>query len=253
MWRLLVCVTVCTGLLVPGCGATSPELTPTPSASPQPAADLPPSWVQHEAAWQALDAGDAHPSICRWTYAAIARTNSLEPPTAQLTRLFPASFKVYIVIVYGQFPPDPENNDPFAARAMYLVLLARNHYYCAFGFLATQPKLAAFGPLHSYVPEPATAAGIWGHAMFAGGPPPGGPWPLAHVHVGIWKGLASSIGTSVPWRAISSDGDGFFFVRLPAGVYTMKLLAKGHGSPVPATVTVRPDQPTAVGVYGQGM
>ena len=34
--------------------------TPSPSASP-PAADLPPPWVQHEVAWQALDAGDAHP------------------------------------------------------------------------------------------------------------------------------------------------------------------------------------------------
>ena len=135
MRRLLVCVTVCIVVALAGCGAASPGPTPTPSASAQPAVGLPPVWVQYEVAWQALDAGDAHPARCMWTYTTAMRASSLTPPNAQLTGLLPAGRKVYVAVVSGRFPPDPANH-PFAARAFYLVLAPQGHYYWAMRFLS---------------------------------------------------------------------------------------------------------------------
>jgi hypothetical protein len=243
---------VVVGLLLAGCGAVSPAPTSTPSASPEPAADLPPTWVQHEVAWQALAAGDAHPARCLWTYATAAQANSLLPSHASIP--LSAGSRAYVAIVYGQFPPDPDNH-AFTARAFYLVMVPQDHSYWALHFLAGRPKLAGLGPLHSCIPELPDGSAVWGHTMFEGGPPPGGPWPLAHMRVGIWRGSSASPAgpAGQPWRKVSSDADGFFTVSLPPGVYTMKLLAKNEGFAAPAMVTVTSGQPVAAGVYGEGM
>jgi hypothetical protein len=164
-----------------------------------------------------------------------------------------ASSRVYVAIVYGRFPPDPDDH-AFTARTFYLVIVPQGHYYWALHFLAGRPKLAGLGPLRSYVPELPSGSSVWGHTMFEGGPPPGGPRPLAYMRIGVWRGRSSSYAgpAGQPWRKISSDGDGFFTVTLPPGVYTMKLLAKNEGIPAPTTVTVTSGQLVAAGIYGEG-
>jgi len=250
--RLLTVASACAVVLLAGCSAGSPTQAPTPITRSQPAADLPPAWVQHEVAWQALAAGDAHPARCLWTYATGAQVNSLLPSHASIPLL--AGSRVYVAIVYGRFPPNPDDH-AFTAHTFYLVMVPQGHYYWAFHFLAGRPELAGLGPLRSYVPELPSGSSVWGHTMFGGGPPPGGPRPLAHMRVGIWRGGSTGpVGPAgKPWRKVGSDADGFFAVALPPGIYTMKLLAKNAGFAPPATVTVTSGRPVAVGVYGEGM
>jgi hypothetical protein len=245
--RIAYAMTIAVVLLA-GCGGSTPTPTPTPTPTTTTVADLPPLWVQQEVSWQALAAGDAHPRSCRWTLAPASRAVGLDSQQLSYMR-GPSSGKVYVAIVQGDFRPT-YGDLAGSARFMYLVMDAHSHHL-TWGFLSTQPHVRALGHLHAYRPTLPLTSGIWGHAMFGGGPIPG-VYPIAHVPVGVWRG-AQKESSGAPLKSVSSDANGFFKVALPDGVYTLKLLSDKHGWVVPTTVTVRAGMPVAAGVFGEGM
>jgi hypothetical protein len=240
-------------LALAGCSNRSPSppasSSPPPSSSPS-AADLPPVWVQSEAMWQSLAAGDPHPRLCQWLYVEPARAAGLRGSATSYLRLFRSMGKAYVVVVHGHFTPD--GGQTAAAALLYLVLIKRpdDHYYLAHGFATSSIYLARLGRVHVYVPQLPLHAGVWGHTMFVGGPFPGGPAPIAHVDVAVWKGDRVPR-SGQPLRRLRSDADGFFALDLPPGIYTFTLTATDHGWPLPDTVSVGAGQPAAAGVYGE--
>jgi hypothetical protein len=253
--RVRALIVLAAAVLLVGCGgSTSPSRTRPPSVSP---ADLPPAWVQNEVAWQALAAGDPHPGSCQWALTTPKRAAFVGGRATSYLRGFggdPPASMVYVVVLQGHFTPPYDEQPPGLANSLYLVLGADGHgghYYLAHGFAATSPDLARLGSLHTFTPQLPVTSGVWGHTMFAGGPFPG-QWPITGVSVEVWQG-SKAFASGPALETVRSDADGFFALDLPPGTYTFLLTGSGHGSPMPATVTVKAGEPVAAGVYGEGM
>jgi hypothetical protein len=239
--------------LLAGCGGTSSSQSPSSSPSPSPspsAADVPPVWVQSEAMWQSLAAGEARPVSAQWLRIDPARAATIGGSATSYLHLFRSMGKAYVVVLRGRFTPDA--GQPAAATLLYLVLVGNGdgtHTYLAHGFAASPIRLARLGKVHTYVPRLPVHNAVWGHTMFAGGPFPGGPFSIVNVGVNVWRGHRAS---GRPLARVSSDANGFFSLDLPPGSYTFKLAASNHGFPMPDTVTVEAGKTVAAGVYGSG-
>jgi hypothetical protein len=230
-------------LMLAGCGSYNVSTAP---GGPPSKGDLPPVWVQQEALWQSLASGDAHPQWCRWLLIRPSRAAAVGGKTTAYLHMF-TSFSeglAYVVVVRGHFHTDFGGT----ARTLYLVLAQRSHLYLAHGPGVSLTAFAKLGRSHSFVPRLPFTAGLWGHAMFEGGPFPGGPRPLAHVAVAIWRG---SLAGGQTLTTVHTDVNGFFSLNLPAGTYALKLKSAASGWPTPTTVTVKPGEPAAVGVCGE--
>ena len=228
-------------VLLAACGSPAPKASPTS----QPAADLPPAWVQHEVAWQALAARDAHPRICQWTLATASRARKLDPGRTSYLRSYPDM--AYVLIVRGDFVAYGEPS--LHSHTMYLVIRAAHHDYIAFGFLLGPEDLSKLGTLNSYTPQLPLSSGVWGHTMIQGGAFPGGPSPITGVNVAVWKGDRSAT-FAQPLKTVRSDAEGFFTLGLPPGVYTFKFTDPHyHSLGQYETVTVTEGQPTAARVF----
>ena len=233
-----------------GCGTRGPSSLPSSSPS---AADLPPVWVQNEAMWQSLAAGDPHPQACEWLLTRPARAAGLVGSATSYLHIFNSIDEVYVVVLHGDFGPQQAqvNGPTTAASSLYLVM-TQSHAYLAHGFTNASIDLAPLGRVHTYIPQLPVHAGVWGHTMFVGGPAPGGPWPLARVDVLVWKG-SHVPASGQPLTHVLSDADGFFMLDLSPGVYVLKLNATNHGWARADVVIVKAGEPVAAGVYGEGM
>jgi hypothetical protein len=238
-------VTALTAVLVLAAGvATSCVLSPRAAAS---VGARPPVWVQLEALWQSLAAGEPHPAALQWRLTTAARAAHLAGSATSYLSSFDPLGGVYVVVLRGHFrPPDAPGA---RARRLYLVLEAKGHAYLAHGCTsARRLHLASLGHLRVYVPQLPVRDGVWGHTMVVGGPFPGGPRPLARALVVVWQGADAPAGDR-PLMQVRSDGAGFFVLQLTPGVYTMRLSISGGGPLTPTTVTVESDEPVAAGVY----
>ena len=248
--RLLcgLCLVSLYALAAIGCGGKALPPSPGPSLSP---ADVPPAWVQHEALWQSLAAGEPHPRVCQWLYTSAARAAFLGGRATSYLRSFTRLIdRAYVVVLHGHFKPI--QGEAGSARTLYLVLTPQYHNYVARGFAAASIDLARLGAIHTYVPQLPIRAGVWGHTMFEGGAAPGGPVRLSRVVVAVWAG-ATVPSAGQPFRRVRSDTDGFFALQLSPGIYTFQLDATGHGERMLDTVVVEAGTPVAAGVYGEGM
>jgi hypothetical protein len=224
--------------------ATSCVLPPRAAAT---VGARPPDWVQREALWQSLAAGEPHPAALQWRLTTAARAAHLAGSATSYLSSFDPLGKVYVVVLRGHFrPPDAPGT---RARRLYLVLEAKGHAYLAHGFTrARRLHLASLGHLHAYSPQLPVRDGVWGHTMVVGGPFPGGPRLLAHTLVVVWQGADAPARDRLLMQ-VRSDGAGFFVLDLAPGVYTMRLGISGGGPPTPTTVRVESDQPVAAGIY----
>lgn len=231
-------------VILGGCGTAT--LHSTTSLTFHPAGNGPPAWLQEEAAWQALAAGDAQPVRCRWTLTSLTRAATLGGASAAFLRLLGAhtTQRVYVVVLTGRFETGAGGA---VAPTLYLVLRP-DHYYLEQGLATERLALSQLGRLRSFTLQPPVGSGVWGHTLFEGGPAPGGPSAQSHVAVGVWTGSHAS---GSPLHRLRSDGDGFFAAKLPPGTYTFKLLTGDLGFPAPTTATVAPGRLMVVGVYSQ--
>jgi hypothetical protein len=250
--RHALLVTALAALLVlAACGGTSSASTSPASASPSQTATAPvprpPAWVEREAMWQSLAAGEPHPLTLEWRLTHAARAAHLAgSATSYLSTIDPRG-TVYVVVLRGHFsPPDTPGT---TARRLYLVLDVDGHGYRASGFTGARGlHTAPLRPLHTYVPQLPVQDGVWGHTMIVGGPFPGGPRPLAQTAVDVWRGADVPAGEQ-PLTQVRSDGAGFFLLQPDPGVYTFRLDLSGGGMSTPTTATVDAGKPVAVGVY----
>ena len=242
MRRTLVTTALVCLLALAVSGSAGAALAPHAAAS----GVRPPTWVQREALWQSLAAGEPHPVAVRWTLTTPARAAGLTGATSDL-RSIPGFGRVFVVVLRGHFrPPDTPGT---RARRLYLVLEASGHTYLAHGFTSARGlHLALLGRLHSYVPQPSAAEGVWGHTQVVGGPFPGGPRPLPHAEVVVWQG-ADAPASAPPLTTLRSDGAGFFSLDLAPGAYTFRLGGSGGVGMTPTTVTVAAGELVAAGVY----
>jgi hypothetical protein len=231
------------GLALAGCAGTSPA--PGSSASPS-SADSPPEWVQREAMWQSLAAGDAQPRSAQWLLTDPDRASHLNGRETSYLRSLHSMGDVYVVVLQGHFRPQEDQGA--SASSLYLVL-GTHHSYLAHGSASASIDLAGLGRVHTYIPQLPVQAGVWGHTMAEGGPFPGGPSIVADANVAVWKG-DDVAATGKPLMEVHSDANGFFVLDLAPGVYTLKLADPDHGYPAPDTVTVEAGKPVAAGVYG---
>jgi hypothetical protein len=255
--RHALLVTALAVLLVPvACGAASsasPSQPATPAktaGSPQAATShmiRPPAWVEREALWQSLAAGEPHPLALQWRLTYAARAARLAGSATSYLATFDPRGKVYVVVLRGHFrPPDAPGA---AARRLYLVLEVDGHGYRAHGLTGARGlDLTRLRPLHTYEPQLPVHDGVWGHTMVAGGPFPGGPRLLARTAVDVWAGTDVQAGER-PLTQVRSDGAGFFLMQLQPGAYTFRLSLAGGGPSTPTTATVEAGKPVAVGVY----
>ena len=197
-------------LLAAACGASAPQATSTPT--PTARGDLPPAWLQKEAVWQSLAAGDAHPRRVDWVLTQAHRAASLAGRETAYLKMFGASSPdaTYVVVVHGRFsrPDAPGATD----RTLYFVIRGAQRYLLAQGIASAPLHLKRLPAMHSYAPVLPVATGVWGHTMMAGGPAPGGPWPLPDIPVAVYAGHKAA---GTPLRTVRSDGDGFFSLALP--------------------------------------
>ena len=238
-------VTTLVVLLAVGAGCAASSVLPPRAAAT--AGARPPVWVQREALWQSLDAGEPHPAALLWRLTTAARAAHLAGSATSYLSSFDPQGKVYVVVLRGHFrPPDAPGT---TVGRLYLVLEAKGHAYLAHGCtVAWRLNVASLGRLRVYVPQLPVSDGVWGHTMVAGGPFPGGPRLLAHATVVVWNGADVPAGDP-PLTQVRSDRAGFFFLQLPRGIYTLRLSASGGGPPTPTTVKVEPGEPVAAGVY----
>jgi hypothetical protein len=223
-------------LALAGCG--SHAIGPAPAGSPS-TGDLPPKWVQQEALWQALAAGDAHPPSCRWLLVSAARAAPLAGgATAYLSGQPWSPGPVYVVVLAGHFLSDGGTKS-----RLDLLLGKRDHSLLAEGSTFLPSALARLGRLHVFTPRVPITSGLWGHAMIEGGPFPGSPRPLSQIVIDLWKGPPSN---APPIMTLRSDANGFFSIGVPPGTYTLNLASKNDGFAVPVTVRAKAGQPVAV-------
>jgi hypothetical protein len=145
--RVHALIVLAAAALLVGCGGT--KSLPHSSPSSRSPADLPPAWVQNEAAWQALAAADPHPRLFRWVLTAPARAAFLGgKATAYLRSQFPdaSANRAYVVVLQGRFTRD--DGQTGVANTLYLILTVNQHFYLARGFASTSPNLAPLGRLH---------------------------------------------------------------------------------------------------------
>lgn len=244
MRRALVMIPLITLLVLVASNAASAA---SPPWEPATLGARPPVWVQREALWQSLAAGEAHPAALQWRLTSAARAARLAGSATSYLRSFPWLGRVFVVVLRGRFrPPDAPST---RARRLFLVLETKGHAYLAQGCTsAHRLHLASLGHLHVYVPQLPVRDGLWGHTMVVGGPFPGGPRPLTHTAVVVWQG-ADAPPSDRPLMEVRSDGAGFFFLQLAPGVYTFRLSLSGGGPTTPTTVKVESDKPVAAGVY----
>jgi hypothetical protein len=237
-------------LVLAACGAPRIASSSQPAGTPRAAASpvqRPPAWVEREALWQSLAAGEPRPLALQWCLTHAARAADLAgSATSYLATIDPRG-RVYVVVLRGHFrPPDAPGT---TARRLYLVLEVDGHGYRAHGFAAARGlDLTRLRPLHTFEPRPLVRDGVWGHTMVVGGPFPGGPGVLPRTAVDVWAGTDVAAGER-PLRQVSSDGAGFFRMQLQPGVYTFRLSLTGGGLSTPTTATVEAGRPVAVGVY----
>ena len=242
MRRAHVIVALLAFVVLAGCGSASPA---SRAGSSPPAGDLPPVWVQNEALWQSLAAGEPHPQSCQWLKTGPARAARLAGSATSYLRLFRSAGEVYVVVVQGHFAP--QTGQSSSPRSLYLVLMA-DHSYLAHGLAASSIDLSRLGHFHSYVPELSVPGGLWGHTMMQGGPFPGGPRPITQAQVAIWKGDRVTA-SGQPLLRVRSDANGFFVADLVPGLYTLKLDASNWSWLTPVTVRVVAGRPAAAGLY----
>ena len=243
MRRGLFVIALVALLALAASGSAGAASEPRAAAS---AAVRPPAWVQREALWQALAAGDPQPGSLRWTLTTPARAAGLAGSATSYLSLF-GSGRIFVVVLRGHFrPPDAPGTK---ASRLYLVLEVDGHTYLAHGFTRAHGlHLARLGQLHSYVPPPSAGEGVWGHALMEGGPFPGGPRPLTHVQVVVWQGAAAPA-SGPPLTKVRSDWAGFFSLKLTPGDYTFRLGDFNGVGMTPTTVTVEAGRLVAAGVY----
>ncbi len=227
---------------VASCGHAAPQPTPSPTASA--AGDLPPAWVQNEAAWQSLAAGDPHPLGCSWTVTSVPRLAFLEPWFKSYAGR--PTNAVYFVVMQGHFRSTEMPGQ--RGERMYLVLRKQGHSYLAHGLLPGHLPPVQLPPMHSYHPVIPVSASVWGHTLGEGGPAPGGPYQAKNTPVTVYaRGQASGS----PVATVRSDADGFFALDLKPGTYTFVMTGKPYTA---TTATVRGEAPPlAVAVVLQMM
>jgi hypothetical protein len=226
-------------------GRSAAAIATAPTGPPS-TGDLPPAWVQKEALWQSLDAGDAHPQSCRWLLLDRAQLSAVAGKFIVFRNAGPA----YLVVVRGHF----QTGYGAPAKTLFLVLDQTSHNYLAVDFGASRLNLARVGRLRVFTPHMPYTAGVWAHAVVEGGPAPG-PRLIPGARVAIWKG---GVATGRPFMKVVADAGGFFSLDLPTGTYTFALTAdadgfslldlpagttparasSGSGYPRPVTVTV---------------
>ncbi len=242
-----------------GCGSAQPashassprpvshagsSLPASHAGSSLPARDLPPSWVQSEALWQSLAAGEPHPQSCQWLETSPARAARLAGSATSYLGVLRSVGKVYAVVVRGHFAP--QAGQSASARSLYLIMTA-DHSYLAHGLTTATIDLSRLGRFRSYVPELPVHGGVWGHTMVEGGPFPGGPRPITQAQVAIWKGDHVPA-AGQPLLRLRSDADGFFIVPVAPGRYTLALVGSDLGRPAPCALTVVAGRPAAAGL-----
>jgi hypothetical protein len=232
-------------LMSAGCSSRSTATSPagqsstpiaTAPAGPPSIGDLPPVWVQKEALWQSLDAGDARPQSCRWLLLDRAQLAAVAGTFIGFRTAGPA----YLVVVRGHF----RTGYGAPAKTLFLVLDQTSHNYLAVDFGASRLDLTRLGRLRVFTPRMPYVAGVWAHTVVEGGPA-GGPRLIPGARAAIWRG---GVAGGRPFMQVVADGDGFFSLDLPAGTYTLALVANGGGYPRPVTVTVVRGQLVSAGV-----
>lgn len=239
-----VCTIVALGSLA-GCGRVVSGVASGPGTTAPSRADAP-AWLTREVAWQTLSAGAAHSLPCDWTTTTLTRAASVAGDSGPFLRLMGAHSRarVYVVTVSGRFATGKGST---LGTSTLCLILRPDRYVLALRSVDGRVDLRRFGPVRSFVTT-LPAAGVWGHTMFEGGPAPGGPMPIAHAVVGVWRGTSPS---GAVWHTVRSDRDGFFALSLAPGTYTFELLERDHGFPTASAVTVTAGHAVAVGVYGQ--
>lgn len=226
------------------CGHAVPQSTPSPTVSAT--GDLPPAWVQKEAAWQSLAAGDPHPQGCSWTLTSVPRLAFLDPsfksPSFKSDAGRPTN-AVYFVVVQGHFR-SAETPGQRGDR-IYLVLWQQHRFYLAHGLLPAHLPAAQLPRMHSYRPVIPVSASVWGHTFGEGGPV-NGTYPERNIPVTVFAGGKAS---GSPLATVRSDADGFFALDLKPGTYTFVMKGRPYTATT-ATVTGKA-APLAVAVVLQ--
>ena len=140
-----ICLLMAAAAILGGCGTATPHSTT--SLTFHPAGSGPPAWLQEEAAWQALAAGDAQPVRCRWTLTSLTRAATLGGASAAFLRLLGAhtTQRVYVVVLTGRFETGAGGA---VAPTLYLVLRP-DHYYLEQGLATERLALSQLGRLRS--------------------------------------------------------------------------------------------------------
>ncbi len=127
--------------------------------------------MQNEVAWQSLGNGDARPGECFWKLTVASRAAALDGHDTSYLKLYTYPDNMaYVVVLDGHFRSPDYPGKTYAT--MYLVILKNHDHYVALGFASAPHKLKQLPAMHSYVPQMAVSAGVWGHTLAAGGPDP---------------------------------------------------------------------------------
>jgi hypothetical protein len=198
-----------------------------------PEGDLPPVWVQKEAAWQSLAYGDAHPEECSWTVTRPSRLAFLVPSLKSYAGRPDGA--VYLAVLRGQFQLQGTHG-PGAVR-LYLVLWKRDRFSLAHGLVPGRITAKQFPRMLSYRPAMPVSTSVWIHAYGEGGPAPGGIYPSRRAQVSVYAGTKVA---GTPLSTVRTDADGFLLLDLKPGTYTFIMTGKPYTA---TTATVRAGSP----------
>jgi hypothetical protein len=231
---------------VAGCGNAGQASTST--SPPAPSDDLPPTWVSNEALWEAMAAGDPHPESVQWALTTAARASRLSSSASWLRTFFGqaprGSWKVYVVVVHGDFTLPGYAGSAARARALLLVLNA-SHSLLVQAHTQGSYDLSGLTGVGTFAARPPIETGVWGRTLWAGGPFPGGPNPLGNLTVEVYEG-GFPLRSDTPVATVKSDAQGFFTLQLPSGEYTFLFPESSYGRSSPTTVDIEAGKATAV-------
>jgi hypothetical protein len=239
-------------------GARGPTASPSPTASPTTAASsgAPSSWLEKQALWQAMYAGDPHPDSVEWASTNLGRASRLLQSQTVDYKFYSqpawAKIRVFVVVVRGAFTLHEQGSPLHHATELLLILRAgaTGSSTLAADWSTRGYDLSGLGPVHSLAAEPPASRGVWGRTSWAGGPFPGYGATIGHVTVLVCRGRLTLVAaqSAAPAATVVSDADGFFTVDLTPGTYTFLFRRSDYGPSTSTTAAVRPGGAIAVPV-----